>query len=540
MKACVIQPAYSVDFSKSEAYFQKQLDLLNSCDENVDIIVLPESADCPCFAKTEQERALAFEKFNAKILNASKEAAKHCNAIVFVNAKEKVGEKFRNTTFAINKNGEIVGKYYKQHLTPNEVAAKDIDSDYTYKYNAPTVVEIDGLRFGFLTCYDFYFYEYFSTLAKLKLDFIIGCSHQRSDSHKATEIIARFLAYNTNAYVLRSSVSMDESSDIGGGSMIVAPNGEILVNAESKVGVFGAEINPENKFLKPMGFGNNEAPHPQYVEQGRRPWLYRQAGGATIPFDSVKPYPRVCAHRGFNTVSPENTMPAYGAAVAMDADEIEFDLWPTKDGEIVSCHDPNLDRVSNGTGNVFDHTYDELLKYDFGIKFTERFEGLKIVKFEEILQKFGGRTILNIHIKPFFDRPYPRDIMEKIIGLIRQYDCEKYVYLMIEIDADIKQFKEYAPDIAVCIGHDFKRNWAIVDRAIELGVERLQFYKPYYNQEMLDKAHAHGIICNICWSNTREETEEFIKIGMDVILTDEFKRVQNWVKEFSEPGSSLK
>lgn len=534
MKACVIQPAYSTDFSKSEEYFEKQLELLTKVDKSVDIIVLPESADCPCLAKNEDERKIAFEKFNKQILNASKKAAKRCNAIVFVNARDTVGDKVRNTTFAINRKGEIVGKYYKQHLTPGEVAAPDIDSDYTYKYNTPTVIEIEGLRFGFLTCYDFYFYEYFSTLARLNLDFIIGCSHQRSDSHDALEIITRFLAYNTNTYVLRSSVSMDENSNIGGGSMIVAPNGEVLVNAKSQVGIFTAEINPENKFYKPAGFGNPNEAHWQYIEKGRRPWLYRQAGGATIPNDKVKPFPRVCAHRGFNTVSPENTMPAYGAAVAMDADEIEFDLWPTSDGEIVSCHDPNLDRVSNGTGNVFDLTYEELLKYDFGCKFTERFEGLKIVKFEEILQKFGGRTILNIHIKPFFDRPYPRDIMEKIIGLIREYDCEKYVYLMIEIDADIKQFKEYAPDIAVCIGHDFTRNWAIVDRAIELGVERLQFYKPYYNQEMVDKAHAHGIICNVCWSNTREETEQFIKMGMDVILTDEFKRVQNWVKEFTK------
>ncbi len=533
MKVCVIQPKYSTDFSKSEEYFEKQLDLLNLCDETADIIVLPESADCPCLAANEAERKIAFEKFNNKILTAAKDTAKRCNAIVFVNARDVVGEKVRNTTFAINKSGEVVGKYYKQHLTPGEVKADDIDSDYTFKYNTPTVVTIDGLRFGFLTCYDFYFYEYYSTLAKLNLDFIIGCSHQRSDSHQALEIITRFLAYNTNAYVVRSSVSMDEESDIGGGSMVVAPNGNVLVNAESQVGVFEAELNPAEKFYKPAGFGNDDMAHWQYIEQGRRPWFYRQAGAATIPYDNVKPFPRVCAHRGFNTVSPENTMPAYGAAVAMDADEIEFDLWPTKDKYIVSCHDPNLDRVSNGTGNVYDYTYEELLNYDFGCKFTERFEGLKIVRFEEILQKFGGRTILNIHIKPFFGQLYPRDIMEKIIALIREYDCEKYVYLMIEKDDDIAMFKEYAPDIAVCIGHDFERNWAIVDRAIELGVERLQFYKPYYNQEMVDKAHAHGIICNVCWSNTREETQKFIEMGMDVILTDEFKRVQNWVKEFS-------
>ena len=64
MKACVIQPAYSTDFSKSEEYFEKQLELLTKVDENVDIIVLPESADCPCLAKNEDERKIAFEKFN--------------------------------------------------------------------------------------------------------------------------------------------------------------------------------------------------------------------------------------------------------------------------------------------------------------------------------------------------------------------------------------------------------------------------------------------------------------------------------------------
>ena len=44
---------------------------------------------------------------------------------------------------------------------------------------------------------------------------------------------------------------------------------------------------------------------------------------------------RLCAHRGFSTIAPENGMAAFGAAVALGASEIEFDLWWTKDGEIV-------------------------------------------------------------------------------------------------------------------------------------------------------------------------------------------------------------
>ena len=35
---------------------------------------------------------------------------------------------------------------------------------------------------------------------------------------------------------------------------------------------------------------------------------------------------KFCAHRGFNAVAPENTLPAFAAAVALGADEIEFDL----------------------------------------------------------------------------------------------------------------------------------------------------------------------------------------------------------------------
>jgi len=38
--------------------------------------------------------------------------------------------------------------------------------------------------------------------------------------------------------------------------------------------------------------------------------------------DDQLPYPRICDHRGFNTIAPENSLPAFGAAVALGASEI--------------------------------------------------------------------------------------------------------------------------------------------------------------------------------------------------------------------------
>ena len=527
MKVCIIQPAYSTDHSASDRYFEEQLRLIEQCDDSMDLIVLPESCDVPCLARTNEERRISVEKYNKAILDAAKQTAVRCNAMVFVNARSDEGNGLRNTTYAINRKGEIAGKYFKQHLTPGEVTKTRLDSDYSFEFSEPTVVEMEGLRFGFMTCYDFYFYEAFANLARQNIDIVIGCSHQRSDTHLALEIMSQNLAYNTNAYVLRSSVSMDESSDIGGASMVVAPNGKILLNLYSKVGLATVDIDPKAKYYKPAGFGNPPSAHYEYIEKGRRPWKYRPAGSAIVRHDAIMPYPRVCAHRGFNTVAPENSMPAFGAAVAMGAEEVEFDLWFTKDGEVVSAHDSTLDRVSDGTGKIREHTLEELRTLDFGSKRGDAFRGLKIPTFEEILKKFAGHCVMNIHLKTEGEKP---EYLDKVVALIRKYDCEKYVYFMSGKDALLERLQREYPEIARCCGGGDGK-WEIVDRAIRYGCQKLQFVKGYFNREMIEKAHAHGIICNVFWSDDEKETEEFLNMGVDVILTNDYHRIAEVVKD---------
>ena len=530
MKVCIIQPEYSADYNRSEELFEKQLALMAQCDDTMDIIVMPESADIPCLARTEEEGLLSVEKFNERLLCAASETAKRCNAILFVNARSRHETKLRNTTYAFDRSGKIVGMYHKQHLTPGEVRNTTLDSDYSFEYSQPTVIEIEGIRFGFLVCYDFYFYEAWSNLARQKLDVIIGCSHQRSDTHRYLTFSSQFLAYNTNAYVLRSSVSMDENSNIGGGSVIVAPDGEVLASMESRIGLATAEIDIAKKYYKPAGFGNPPAAHYEYIEQGRRPMKYRPGGSAIVPTDAQMAYPRVCAHRGFNAVAPENSMPAYGAAIAMGAEEIEFDLWPTKDGEIISCHDLNLERLTGKPGFVLDLTLEELRKYDFGGKFSEKFKGMPIMTFEDILKKFSCQTIMNIHIKTYgFDAPVDRSFLQKIIDLVHQFDCEKHVYFMCGHDGVLEALQEMAPDIARCCGAG-DDPWGIVERAIRYGCKKVQLFKPYFNQEMIDKAHANGIICNVFWSDDPEEAKQFLNMGIDTILTNDYNLVAQAVK----------
>ena len=65
MKVCIIKPPYSADYSKSEEYFNIELELLEKCDDSMDIIVLPESCDIPCLAHTKVEAEASVEKYNS-------------------------------------------------------------------------------------------------------------------------------------------------------------------------------------------------------------------------------------------------------------------------------------------------------------------------------------------------------------------------------------------------------------------------------------------------------------------------------------------
>lgn len=539
MKAYIIQPYYSLNGKEDiEKCYDGMLKLMDECDDSADIIILPESCHCQSNMGSNELSYKTKERYNEAFDKKVRETAVRCQALVFANYGYK-GEDglYRNVTFGVDKNGNTVAEYFKAHPAPSEVDDQFMNSDYSYEYAKPYVVDIDGVRYGFMTCYDFYMYESFAKVARSKVDVIIGCSHQRSDTHQALEIIGRFLSYNTNSYLLRASISLGEDSPICGCSMAVAPDGTMLGNMHSKVGILKVEFDPTKKYYKKKGFyGTTLLSHYEYIDDGRRPWLYRAGGSAMVAQDKFMKYPRVCAHRGFNTIAPENSMPAFGAAVALGAEEIEFDLWQTKDGELISLHDPSIDRTSNGVGNVWDYTYEELTAFDFGEKAGENFKGLKIIKFSEILKKFACQTIMNIHVKEREDGR-KRERAQKIIDLLYEYDCEQHCYIMSS-DPELHQIlSELSPNLRRCMGafggeQDHAR---LVDVAIELKCDKVQFYKPhfkYFSPDMIEKAHAHGIKCNLFWSDDCDETVKYLDMGMDTILTNDYLKIANTVKDW--------
>ena len=52
--------------------------------------------------------------------------------------------------------------------------------------------------------------------------------------------------------------------------------------------------------------------------------------------------PLLFAHRGLRAAAPENTLPAFAAALEAGADGIELDTHLSRDGQVVVLHDFDL------------------------------------------------------------------------------------------------------------------------------------------------------------------------------------------------------
>ncbi len=480
MKACIIQPEYSTDLSRSDELFLAKLKMLDECDESVDIIVLPEYSDIPCAAQTLEQTLYFHNKYIDALLKKCIDTAERCHASVFVNALSKEACGYRNTTYVFNKHGKLQGKYFKRHLPPFEAEVLKLDDSYTNEFSEPYVVELDGVRYGFLTCYDFYFYEAFASIARSNVDIIIGCSLQRSDTHSAIEIMCRFLAYNTNAYVVRSSVSFNEKSTVCGASMIVAPDGAVLANMRGRIGMEIREFDPKSKYYKSAGYGNPPAAHHEYIEYGRKPFQYRACGASVVQSETRLPYPRVCISAR-ESVSDDKRLATFGAAAALGIDEILI--------------------------SVFE---------------------LGTALFERILQRLGSRVIMNIEL------PRSSDNFEALLldclGLLYKYDAAGHAYFTVYDEFAIKKTKECAPSIPVCFAAGNGSTAFDLERAVGCGAKKILLSEDLVTEEVIKALHLKNIKCLAVCRNCTEAgrlseigIDTQIKNGIDLMPQGELK-----------------
>jgi glycerophosphoryl diester phosphodiesterase len=109
----------------------------------------------------------------------------------------------------------------------------------------------------------------------------------------------------------------------------------------------------------------------------------------------------VIGHRGSAGHAPENTLASIREAARLGAKWVEFDVRLSADGVPMLLHDDTLDRTTDGTGPIANHTQDALWSLDAGIWYDERFSGERIPTLEETIAVLAVLGLgANIEIKP--------------------------------------------------------------------------------------------------------------------------------------------
>ena len=144
------------------------------------------------------------------------------------------------------------------------------------------------------------------------------------------------------------------------------------------------------------------------------------------------------AHRGASEYYPENTLSSFYAGIDMGANGIETDVQKTKDGVLVLFHDDTVDRVTDGTGDVSDFTYEELIALTVRNEKYNRTD--KIVTFEDFLKYICWRDLtLAIEIKD-------EGIAADVIDMLDKYNMRDKTIITSFIYSELVAAYEYSKD----------------------------------------------------------------------------------------------
>ncbi|MFC4140342.1 MULTISPECIES: carbon-nitrogen hydrolase family protein [unclassified Microbacterium] len=167
-------------------------------------------------------------------------AAQHGVVIVAGLVETADAGRVHNTVVAVSVDG-VRAVYRKQHLYD---AFGQTESDWIAPGELSTAVfELDGIRYGLMTCYDLRFPEVARTLADAGADALVVPAEwvrgPLKEHHWTTLLAAR--AIESTAYV----ISADHPAPIGvGHSQIVDPQGVVVAGVGSDEGIAIAAVDP--------------------------------------------------------------------------------------------------------------------------------------------------------------------------------------------------------------------------------------------------------------------------------------------------------
>lgn len=235
--------------------------------------------------------------------------------------------------------------------------------------------------------------------------------------------------------------------------------------------------------------------------------------------------PLFAAHRGGAALWPENSLLAFRNALALGADFLELDVHLSRDGEVMVIHDATLDRTTDGSGPVREHTAAELralhLKDGGGAPTAEPVPTLD----EVVALAAAGQRQMLLEIKTDDrKRRYP-GIEEKVMAVLDRHRFTSFAIVMAFERETWRRVREIRPDARAGALYSAR---ALPAAAIEPELQALRqagigfvgLDQRLVTADVARQARLAGLTLGVWTVNERDAIERFIGQGVGVVITD--------------------
>jgi glycerophosphoryl diester phosphodiesterase len=236
----------------------------------------------------------------------------------------------------------------------------------------------------------------------------------------------------------------------------------------------------------------------------------------------------IAAHRGEATGAPENTLPAFAAAIAAGVTVIETDVQLTADGVPILMHDFTLDRTTDGTGPVWAATWEQVRQLDAGSWAGDSYAGTPVPLFEQFLDLVSATTVSAIvELKGSWSPQQVELIAQEVLvrGLADRLLFASFDLMTLRAALDI------APQIPRAI-ISREINGDPADLAEACGAIAIVTSKAFIQSqpEVIDRIHAAGLGALVYTLNDADVWAEAIALGVDGLITDAPLDLAEWAE----------
>ncbi|MAG59652.1 glycerophosphodiester phosphodiesterase [Candidatus Woesebacteria bacterium] len=221
---------------------------------------------------------------------------------------------------------------------------------------------------------------------------------------------------------------------------------------------------------------------------------------------------QIIGHRGASGHAPENTLASFQKALDFKVDMVELDVRLCKTGELVLMHDKDVERTTNGHGEVSDLTLAELKKLDSG-------EGQKIPTLIEVIDLVNRQVPIIIELK---GEGTARPAVQTIHRYVKESGYSNSDFIVSSFrHNELATVRRLDPNINVATLW-----WNLPIDVNKLDPMIIDARLSILTSEIVKEAQAAGRRVHAFVGNEMSEIKEAKSLGVDAIHTDYPDRAQ--------------